>query len=270
MSANTVFWAFFLTWLAGLSTGIGGLIVYFAKTTNTKFLSFSLGFSAGVMIYVSFVEIFAHGRNLLGEYLGPKAGYAATAASFFAGVLLAALIDRMVPSYENPHEARTVEEARGRPSEWAGAGLFKTGVLTAVIVTVHNFPEGLATFTASLDSLRFGIPIAIAVAIHNIPEGISISLPVYYATGSRRKALFYSFASGLAEPLGAAAGYVFLKGIFNDAALGLVFGLVAGIMVFISLDQLLPTAEKYGEHHLAAYGLVSGMAVMAVSLLLFA
>ena len=145
----------------------------------------------------------------------------------------------------------------------------RMGVFTALAIAIHNFPEGLATFAAGLAEPEIAIPIAIAIAIHNIPEGIAVSIPIYYATKNKRKAFILSFLSGLAEPVGAVIGYFILYSFFSKTLFGILFGSVAGIMVFISLDELLPTAEKYGEHHLAIYGLIGGMAVMAISLLLF-
>lgn len=147
--------------------------------------------------------------------------------------------------------------------------LYRMGVFSAFAIAIHNFPEGLATFIGALEDPALGISIGIAIAIHNIPEGISVSIPIYYATGDKKKAFSYSFLSGLAEPLGAIVGYFVLKQFINDAMFGIVFALVAGIMVYISLDELLPTAEKYGEHHIAIFGLISGMAVMALSLIAF-
>lgn len=258
--------AFGLTLFAGLSTGIGSAIAFFAKRTNTRLLAVSLGFSAGVMIYVSFAELFFNAQKMLGNELGVKTGEFAAAAAFFAGIFMVALIDKLVPSFENPHEAHKVEEMREKRPD---GKLLRMGVLSALVIGIHNFPEGLATFAATLKEVSLGISIAIAIAIHNIPEGIAVSVPVYYATGSRKKAFFLSFLSGLAEPLGALVGYLVLFSFMNDTILGVLFAAVAGIMVFISLDELLPTAEKYGEHHLAIYGLLGGMLLMAFSLLLF-
>lgn len=267
---NTILFAAGLTLFAGLCTGIGSIIAFFMKRTNTKLLTVSLGFSAGVMIYVSFVEIFFKGRVALTEVYGEKTGTWITVAAFFGGVFLTALIDKLVPSFENPHEIHGVEDLNKEAlPNHARSGLMRTGVFTALAISIHNFPEGLATFVSALKDPALGISIAIAISIHNIPEGISVSVPIYYATGSRRKALFYSFLSGLAEPLGALIGFTLLMQFFNDLLFGILFAGVAGIMVFISLDELLPTAEKYGEHHLAIYGLVSGMIVMALSLLMF-
>lgn len=266
-STGTVLFAFGLTLFAGLATGVGSAIAFFAKRTDTRFLSVSLGFSAGVMIYVSFVEIFDKAREILEVELGERNGTWVTVTAFFSGFLLIAIIDKLVPSFENPHEVRGVEELdeRRKPRD---AKLMRMGLMSALAIGIHNFPEGLATFVAALQDPKLGVSIAVAIAIHNIPEGIAVSIPIFYATGSRRKALLYSGLSGVAEPLGALVGYFFLMAFFSDVLFGVVFASVAGIMVFISLDELLPSAQKYGEHHLAIYGLVSGMVVMAVSLLL--
>jgi ZIP family zinc transporter len=144
------------------------------------------------------------------------------------------------------------------------------GLFSAFAIAVHNFPEGLATFMAGMTNPTLGISIAVAIAIHNIPEGLAVSVPIYYATGSKKKAFVLSFLSGLSEPVGAIIGYFFLRWFFTESVLGFIFAAVAGIMVFISLDELLPTAEEYGEHHVAIYGLIAGMAVMALSLVLMA
>lgn len=269
MESKTVLMAFGLTLFAGLATGLGSALAFFAKRTNTKLLCVAMGFSAGVMIYVSFVEIFAKARNCLTTELGNIGGTWVTVLAFFGGISLTALIDKLVPSFENPHEVHKVEEMRDKNQGYHSQKLYRMGLFAALAIAIHNFPEGLATFASAIKDLKIGIPIAVAVAIHNIPEGIAVSVPLYYATGSRKKAFYYSFLSGLAEPAGALIGYLLLFKFFNDIVFGVLFASVAGIMVFISLDELLPTAQEYGEHHFAAYGLVSGMAVMAVSLLLF-
>lgn len=268
MEQSNVLFAFGLTLLAGLSTGIGSTLSLLTKKTNTRFLSVALGFSAGVMIYVSFVEIFAKAKDSLIAALGEKPGTWATVGGFFLGILLIALIDKMIPQAENPHEVHTVEEMDGK-SESHKSNLMRMGLFTALAIGIHNFPEGLATFTAAIKDPNLGIPIAIAIAIHNIPEGIAVAVPIFYATGSRKKAFWLSFLSGLSEPVGALIGYLLLSRFFNDVLFGVIFASVAGIMVYISLDELLPSAREYGEHHLAIYGLLAGMAVMALSLLLF-
>lgn len=220
------------------------------------------------MIYVSMIEIFAKAKDSLVAELGLKAGSWAAVASFFAGMLLIAIIDNVLPNEENPHHLHNVEELN-ESKVHIEDNLMRTGIFTALAVGIHNFPEGLAAFISALQEPSIAIPITVAIAIHNIPEGISISAPIYYATGDRKKAFKYSFLSGLAEPIGALIGYLILMPFLNDMVFGIVFGVVAGIMVYISLDELLPSAQKYGDHHLSIGGLISGMAVMAVSLLLF-
>jgi len=262
-----VLWAFSLTLMAGLATGVGSALAFFARRTNTGLLAVSLGFSAGVMVYVSFVEIFPEAETALTADLGLVAGSWVTVAAFFGGMLFIGLIDKFVPSYENPHEMHSIEELRD-PS-YVDPRLLRMGVLSALAIAIHNFPEGLATFTVALRDPDLGLPIAVAIAIHNIPEGITVSIPIYYATGSRRKAFLLSFLSGLSEPLGAVIGYFLLYSFMTEMLFGVTFAGVAGIMVFISFDGLLPAAHEYGKHHNAIYGLMAGMAVMAVSLVMF-
>ncbi len=188
---------------------------------------------------------------------------------FFGGILLIALIDRFIPKKDNPHEVRTVEEMNDSGNIVKDPALLKMGTFAALAIAIHNFPEGIATFTSALQDPSLGIAIAAAIAIHNIPEGIAVSVPVYYATGSKKKAFKLSFLSGLSEPIGAIVAYLILMPYLNDVMFGVIFAAVAGIMVFISLDELLPAAKKYDEAHTSIYGLVAGMAVMALSLLLF-
>ena len=263
------FWpALMLTIFAGLSTGIGSLIAFTSKKTNPKFLSVSLGFSAGVMIYVSFVEIFPKALKSISHLYANGTSTWITTLSFFAGIFIIGIIDKFIPDMDNPHEIRGVEKMDQKISAESYAKLKKTGIFMALAIGIHNFPEGLATFMSALNDPALGLTIAVAIAIHNIPEGISVSVPIYYATGSKKKAFIWSFLSGLAEPIGAIIGYLILLPFMNDMILGIIFAMVAGIMVFISLDELLPAAEEYGEHHLAVYGLITGMGVMALSLLI--
>ncbi|MDR1733204.1 MAG: zinc transporter ZupT [Synergistaceae bacterium] len=274
INLNNVLLAFGLTVFAGLSTGVGSTLAFLAKQTNTRFLALSMGFSAGVMIYVSFDEILPTARNSLVAEWGKIAGSWATACAFFAGMAVIALIDKWVPEVDNPHEMHTIEEMEMTCDEHARKHhdmnkLHRTGIFTAIAIAIHNFPEGLATFTAALAEPALGTAIAVAIAIHNIPEGIAVSVPIFYATGDRKKAFWYSFLSGLAEPSGAIVGYLILLPFFSPAVFGMLFAGVGGIMVFISFDELLPSAEEYGEHHLCIYGLIAGMIVMATSLLLF-
>lgn len=257
--------AFLMTLFAGLSTGIGSLIALFTKKDNKSFLSLALGFSAGVMIFISMIELYPEARNSLMLSMSVKSASWITAAAFFCGMLIIAIIDRLIPGAENPHEIRS-KDSIGADSE---KELMRVGLLTALAIAIHNFPEGLAAFISALDSESIGISIAVAIALHNIPEGIAVSVLIYYATGSRKKAFNYSALSGLSEPVGALVGYIVLKNVINKAMFGVVTAAVAGIMVFISFDELLPASREYGKHHLSIYGLVAGMAIMAVSLILF-
>lgn len=260
--------ALLLTLSAGLATGIGSAIAFFARHTNKRLLSFSLGLSGGVMIYVSFAELLREAENTLSEGWGPRTGSMISAAAFFAGILLIGIIDRLVPSFENPHEARAVEEMDRQDAK--NPKLMRMGVMTALAIAIHNFPEGIATFTTALENPTLGIAIAAAVAIHNIPEGIAVSIPIFYATGNRLKAFRLSLLSGLAEPVGALLAWLVLTPFMSPTLMGCVLAGVAGIMVYISIDELLPAAREYGEAHIAVYGVVAGMAVMALSLIMLA
>ena len=263
ISLNSILIGFFLTAVAGLATMIGSVIAFVTKTTNTKFLASMLGFSAGVMIYISFAELLAEANSKLQELFGRNGGFYALAA-FFGGILISLAIDRLIPEYENPHEVRKVEEMDQPNSK---KKLLRSGFLFAFAMALHNFPEGMATFIAALDNPATGISIAIAIAIHNIPEGITVSVPIYHATGSRKKAFLISSLSGLAEPFGALIAFMFLLPFLSEALLSILFACVAGVMVFISFDELLPLAETYGEHHKTIYGFILGMFVMAITLI---
>jgi zinc transporter, ZIP family len=266
---DNVLFALGLTLFAGLATGIGSILAFFTSHTNTKFLSLALGFSAGVMIYVSMIEIFVKAKDALIQDLGKVQGNWVTVGSFFAGMLLIALIDKFIPKQGNPHELKKVEEMSNPQKTNKAPDLMKMGKFTALAIGIHNFPEGIATFASAIQDPGLGIAIAFAIAIHNIPEGIAVSVPVYFATGSRKKAFKLSFLSGLSEPIGALLAYLVLMPFLTDMMFGMIFAAVAGIMVFISLDELLPAAKKYDEAHTSIYGLVGGMVVMALSLLLF-
>jgi ZIP family zinc transporter len=263
MDLNNVKLAILLTLIAGLSTGIGSFISLLAKKTNTKFLCASLGFSAGVMIYVAFMEMVPDAKESLVVAFGEKTGLLYLLFAFFGGIGFVSLIDFVVPDSNNPHEMMGIEDMN------KGVDLHRTGIIVALSIAIHNFPEGIATFTSALGGLDVAIPITVAIAIHNIPEGIAVAVPVYHATGNRKKAFWYSFASGLSEPLGAIIAYLFLMPYWSPAINGIVLAAVAGIMVFISLDELLPSAQKYGEHHISITGLVLGMILMAASLYMF-
>ncbi|MGH1339091.1 MAG: zinc transporter ZupT [Aureispira sp.] len=256
--------AFVLTILAGLSTGIGSLIAFFIRDKSVKLLSFSMGLAGGVMLYLSFMEMLphaTHGISATLEHPHDGSWYALTA--FFAGMLLVAAIDRLTPHQHGPQEKTLVPEELNQKEKQR---LLRVGTMTAVALAIHNFPEGVATFVAALEDPHLGVAIAIAIALHNIPEGIAVSMPIYYATGDRQKAFLYSFASGLVEPIGAIVGYFLLSAYLTPFVMGMLMAGVAGIMVFISLDQLLPAANEYDDHRLSIYGVVLGMLLMAISL----
>ena len=233
---SNILYPLLMTLGAGLATGIGSAIAFFTRRTNKRLLSFSLGLSGGVMIYVSFVELFQQSQLALTAEWGQRPGTAMTVLCFFAGILLIGIIDRLVPSVENPHEAHRVEEMEEQPRN----------------------PK----------LMRMGVMTALAIAIHNFPEGIAVSVPIYYATGDRVKAFRLSLLSGVAEPVGALLAWLVLMPFMSTTLMGCILAGVAGIMVFISIDELLPAAREYGEAHISIYGVVTGMAVMAVSLLL--
>lgn len=262
------FWpAFALTLLAGFSTALGALIAFFSHQENLRFLSIGLGFSAGVMIYVSFMEILPKSMEAFALIYPENLGQILALLCFFAGVTLSALIDKLIPKDVNPHELKSQKELSPLKRDYAiTSSLKRTGIFTAIAISIHNFPEGFATFISALDNLSFGLMIALAVAIHNIPEGMAVSLPIYHATGDRKRAFFYSTLSGLAEPLGAVVGFFLLYPFLGDFTLALTFGIVAGIMIYISFDELIPASRVYGHAHDTLYGLVTGMAVMAFSL----
>ncbi|MDY0002068.1 MAG: zinc transporter ZupT [Polyangia bacterium] len=274
MPQGNVGLAFLLTTLAGLSTAIGSALAMFTRRANKTFLSAALGFSAGVMIFVSFVELYPMAREAISKAHGPGLAGWYTAFAFFGGVALIMLIDYLVPEAENPHEAphrdcfEGGEEPGSRPPASSEQRLMRVGVLSALVIGIHNFPEGMATFISALTDPRIAVSITVAIALHNIPEGIAVAAPIYFATGNRKRAFWLSASSGLAEPVGALVAYLVLRPFLSDGLLGIIFAGVAGIMVFISLDELIPTAREYGKGHASVYGLVGGMMVMAASLLI--
>lgn len=261
----TVLTAFGLTLFAGLATGIGGLIAVMKNNPGKRFMAGALGFSTGVMLYVSFMEILPKAFSELDEAWGERAGAWAAVAAFFGGIAVIAVIDRLVPEPINPHERGIGEDPQKAAQR---RRMMKMGMFTAGAIAIHNFPEGFATFIAGLEDLTIAVPVAVAIAIHNIPEGVAVAVPIRQATGSRRRALVWSTLSGLAEPAGALIGFALLMPFMGPATLGIAFAAIAGIMVFICLDELLPTAVATGRHHTAIYGVILGMAVMAASLLL--
>ena len=254
--------AFGIALAAGLFTVLGSGLVMFSKTPNPRVLSFGLAFAGGAMVYVSLTEIFNKSSEAFGQVYDKDKAFAAATLAFLAGMGSIALIDRLVP---NPHE--TLDPHDPAFQENKHRHIARVGMMAAFAITAHNFPEGLATFFATLENPAVGMPLALAIA--NIPEGISIAAPVYFATRNRKKTVLACLASGLAEPLGAVLGYTMLKPFLSPFVFGAVFGVIAGVMVFLALDELLPAAKRYSDGHETVYGLTSGMAVIALSLVLF-
>lgn len=275
--SNNITIAFLLTLMAGLSTGIGSAVVLITKRTNEKLLSFSLGLSAGVMLYVSFVEILGKSVESLSIVYGEKMGNIMAVIGFFIGIGIIAIIDKFMPDIDKPCKVKNLgydnNECFSNENELGENknknDLMRMGIFTALAISIHNFPEGLATFISAIDDPEVGVAIAFAIAIHNIPEGIAVAVPIYYATGNRVKAFKLSLLSGITEPIGALIGYFCFIRFFGDEAFGFIFSAVAGIMVYISLDELLPAAKEYGEHKISMWGLIIGMIIMAISLILF-
>ncbi|EME0436166.1 zinc transporter ZupT [Campylobacter jejuni] len=279
-----IFIAMLLTLFAGFSTAIGSIIAFFSRKDDLRVLSLGLGFSAGVMIYISFMEILPTALKDFKNYYNSHWAELLGLACFFGGILISLLIDKLIPEDVNPHEPKEdlselkicplPQKGQNPPKFHPGEKLHQintkalkcTGIFTALAIAIHNFPEGFATFISSLDNLTLGIAIAIAVAIHNIPEGLAVSLPIYHATGDKKKAFIYSALSGFAEPLGAFVGALILLPFIGDLTLAISFAVIAGIMVFISLDELLPAAKTYDKAHDSLYGLIAGMMIMALSL----
>lgn len=255
--------ALLLTLIAGMATGIGALISFMTKKTDTKVLSGALGLSAGVMVYISFMELLPEASHNMAATMTEGQATFWTTVAFFCGIGFIALIDFLVPEDENPHEAHNMAEL----SKPDNHHLRRTGMMLAFTIGIHNFPEGMATFVSALDSVQVALPIVIAIAIHNIPEGIAVSVPIYQSTGSRKKAMTYTLLSGLAEPLGALIGLLVLMPFWSPTVHAICLAVVAGIMVYISFDELLPNSEAYGHHHIALIGVILGMALMAFTIL---
>ena len=263
-STSAVLVALGVTLAAGLATGLGSLLVIFAKGPNPRLLAFGLAFAGGAMVYVSLTEIFTKSVASFTAAYDARLGFTCATFAFLAGLLLIMAIDMLVP---NPHDTLTTDDPALR--EQNREYIRRVGLMTAVAITAHNFPEGLATFFATLENPAVGLPLAFAIAIHNIPEGIAIAVPVYFATHNKGYAFVASLLSGLAEPVGAIIGFMLLARYLNDAVFGAVFGIIAGVMVFLAIDELLPAAKRYARGHETVYGLVSGMGVLALSLVLF-
>ena len=263
LTSPQVLIALLVTLGAGSATMLGALVLLKTKETNPRVLSFGLSFAGGAMVYISMIEIFWKSEDYFKQVFTSKVAYNYTTLAFFAGILLIFLMDKILP---NPHNDLSVPP---NSDEAGDIKLKKLGILAAVAITAHNIPEGMATFFATLENPKVGLSLSVAIAIHNIPEGISIVIPIFYATGSKKKALIACLISALAEPIGALVGFVVLKPFLSPTLFGVVFGLIAGTMVFLSLDELLPIAKKYSRGHDTVYGMGFGMICIAVSLAIF-
>jgi len=261
---NNILLAFSLTIIAGLTTTLGGFISFFIRKYNLKVLAIGLGFSAGAMIYISLVELLKESHNILEPVFGAKYSGLIVTLSFCIGIAISTIIDYLLPNHFEIKQV--VGQKKKKIKTKRQHRLWRVGIFTCAIITIHNFPEGLTTFSTAMINPVLGFSVALAIAIHNIPEGISIALPVYYSTGSKKKALFYTFISGLSEPLGAVVGYFFMDFIFQETAFGMIIAITSGFMVYITFDQLLPTAREYGKNHLSVIGIILGMIIMALSL----
>jgi len=253
--------ALLMTLLAGLSTVLGGFFTFFVKRDNIKALSIGLGFSAGVMIYLSFTEILSGAKELLERFF-PNSVDWVVFAGFFVGIFIAILIDYFIPDHIEQNLFCKREKCRHLNHRIKRAGL-----LTAVAIAVHNFPEGIATFFVTTQDVAMGVSVAIAIALHNIPEGIAVALPIYHATGKKRTAIWYTFLSGISEPIGAIIGLLIFQLFLPQMFVGFLFAAVAGIMIYISFDTLLPLSREYGDGHYSVFGIMSGICLIWLSLL---
>lgn len=259
---HTVLIAFAACALAALSTMLGAVALYRVREPSPRLLSFGFAFAGGAMVYISLTEIFVKSQNAFSFAHADKAAYSFATLAFFVGVGLVVLLDRLLPNPHEGFESAALDDTSHRH-------VARVGLMAALAITAHNFPEGMATFFATLDSPAIGAPLAAAIAIHNIPEGVSIAIPVYYATGSRAKAIGACAISAMAEPIGALLGYTVLQPFLSQTVYGWIFGIIAGVMVFLALDELLPAAKRYAKGHETVYGMVTGMGALALSLVLF-
>lgn len=239
-----------ISFLAGISTFIGGLVVFIKFKDKNKFLAFSLSFSLSVMLSISVFELIPESIMTL---LNRMSFLLAFLSGLFMFVLGKILVNKIT------HKTHLL----------SGNSLYRVGVLSMIALMIHNFPEGIATFMASYNDISTGISLGIAIMLHNIPEGISIAVPVYYATCSKKRGLFLTLVSGLAEPLGAFVSYILLKNYINDVTISLVLILVAGIMMSLAIDEMIPEVNKYDNKVISIIGMILGLVLVLINLYLF-
>ena len=254
LDKNSIF-PLILSTIAGLSTVLGAVIVFFTKNRNERFLTFALGFSAGVMITVSFTDLFPTAENAISKYHGKVSGILGSILFLLIGALMAYLIDSFIPA----EEKGTVPKVKN------DFDIFRVGLVSTIALMIHNFPEGIATFVSSYQDTRLGLSVTFAIALHNILEGIAIAMPIYFATKSRFKAIKYSFLSGMAEPLGALIAFLCLKPFINELILGIIFAVVCGIMLYISFAELIPSSRKYGYTRISLASIFLGICIMPIT-----
>ena len=256
MSLHNGWFSLLLAAAAGMSTMLGAVIVFFSHAKSEKTISCALGFAAGMMITVSLIELFPEAQSALTETAGQIGGTLLSVAFLMAGVFLALLMDKLVP------HAEADELHHDKPHQ----NMLRVGLVSTIAIMLHNFPEGIATFMAAYENPTLGLSLAMAIAMHNIPEGISVALPIYYATGNKKRSLGYTFLSGIAEPIGAALAWLLLGPVLTDTLMGALFALVAGIMLYISFEELIPSSRQYGYNRLALWSLFAGVCIMPISL----
>lgn len=261
--SEAVFSAILLTTIAGMSICLGALVAFFVKQTDKKTIAFALGFSAGLIIYVSLVEILFEAREQIGSFVGEHDASGITTLCFFGGILLTGLIDSLIHSKAESHDFRSVDEISTQSEK---KRIARAGAMTAVAIAVHNFPEGIAIFISSLSEPAIGLTLAVAVALHNIPAGIAIAVPTYYGTGSRSKSMGYAFLAGIIQPIGAIAAYIILLPFITPFVLSCTFAVVAGTMIYISFVELIPSSYRVGEQSWSTAGIFAGMVVMALAM----
>ncbi|MGC9150390.1 MAG: zinc transporter ZupT [Microbacter sp.] len=267
MISSSIIIAFTLTLIAGLSTGIGSWLTFFTHQSNRSFLSFSLGLAAGVLLFVSFADIFPESQSLFSESLGAKHSFLWWLITFFTGIAIMLILDWIAPHHEhNPAEGHLHEHVKKDTSSLLH--LKRVGFLIAIAVSLHNIPEGIAIFTVGISHISVAIPILFAIILHNIPIGMSISAPIYQATGKKGQAFLVSILTGMVTPLGAALAWIFLLPSWTPLLQAIVLGAVSGTMIYIALVELLPSAECYGKHTLTRIGLISGMLIMGITIYL--
>lgn len=238
--------AFLLTTLAGLSTMLGTIPIFIKIKNEGKVIAASLAFAAGVMICVSITDLIPEAIEMLKNYYSGFLTVFLTFVFLMIGMITSCFIDKALPT------ATVVNHA----------SLYKVGIISMLAIILHNLPEGIATFISTTKDTSLGISLALAIALHNIPEGISISVPIYYSTQSKFKSILYTFISAMSEPLGAIITYLFLYSFINNIVLGLLFAFIAGIMIQISLTELLPTSTDYSYPKITRIWFIIGVIFM--------